>query len=244
MANEVAKPVFGGSVVIKDMKAMAEKAQESAQNSPRGGAPDGSDYLNFSGKQGKYTIGQDNRVITSDELWVVNVASFEDGWVCWKGGKPAASRMANIYNGIPVPAPDMSELGPFDTNRGDGWFQAKAMVIKSLDNDQQGYHKINSISGTAEMADLVGEFSKRAAAGLPCWPVIYLDMEKFQAQGFTNFKPQYKVYGWLSDDQLGLLDDPDCDIDALISDAAAVAEPPKVEDKSAGGGTSRRRRSA
>jgi len=92
MANEVS--VFGGKVNVADVRTLAAKAAESAQNSPRNSAPGDSAYLNFSGKRGVFTIGADNRVITSDELWVADVASFEEGWICWKGGKPASKRMA------------------------------------------------------------------------------------------------------------------------------------------------------
>src|SRR6056297_2603863 len=153
MGNEVANP-FGGSVTMNNREEMAKKAAESAQNSTRAGAPGDSDYMNFSGKRGLYTIGQDKRRVKNDELWLLNIGSFEDGWVCWKGGKPASTRMYNIYTGVPVSAPGDDELGPFDPNKGEGWFKAKGWVAKSIDNDQQGYFKNNSISGVAEMADL------------------------------------------------------------------------------------------
>lgn len=199
-ANQVA--VFGGKVNVADVATLAKKAAESAQNNPRGGAPNGSDYMNFSGKKGVYTIGQDNRKVTPDELWVIDVSSFEEGWICWKGGKPASTRLANIYNGVPVQAPAGDEGGPFDSNKGEGWFQAKAWVMKSLDNDQQGYFKLNSVSGVSAMSELMGDFSERAAAGEPSWPVVSLDTEEFEAQGFKNSKPVFDVQVWLTTDQL------------------------------------------
>ena len=204
MANDVAT-VFGGSVNVTDMKALAAKAQESAQNNPRSGAPNGSEFLNFSGKRGVYKIGKDERIVQSDEYWVVDVTGFEEGFICWKGGKPASTRMANIYNGVPVVQPGSDELGPFNTEKGEGWFQAKAFVVKSCDNGQQGYLKINSVSGVSAMAELMGAFSERAAGGLPCWPVITLDVEEFEAQGFKNFKPVFEVATWLDNDQLAEL---------------------------------------
>ena len=228
-SKEVA-PVFGGKVNVADMKNLAAKAQAAAQNNPRGGAPDGSDYLNFSGKRGVYTIGMDKRKIESDEPWVVDITSFEEGWVCWKGGQPASSRMANIYNGVPIEQPDPEELGPFDRQKGDGWFQAKGMVLKSLDEDQQGYFKINSVSGVSAMAELIGQFSERASAGEPCWPVLTLDVEEFEAQGFKNFKPVFNVLGWLDTDQVQTLDEYEGDIEDLFESAG---DTPKVEAKTA-----------
>lgn len=224
MGNEVAKPIFGGKVDISDMKSLAAKAQESAQKTTRGGAPNGSEYLNFSGKRGLYKIGQDERTIQNDERWVVDVTSFEEGFICWKGGKPASTRMANIYTGVPIAEPDPEEGGPFDRNKGDGWYSAKAFVLRSTDNGQQGYFKNNSVSGVAEMSSLMEEFSARAASGEPCWPVVCLDIEEFESQGFKNFKPIFDVQGWLSNEQLAELA-----AGADIDDLLAADEPAPVD---------------
>lgn len=237
-SKEVA-PVFGGKVNIEDMKALAAKAQEAAQNNPRGGAPGGSDYMNFSGKQGRFTIGQEKREIQPDEMWVVDITSFEEGWVCWKNGQSPASRMANIYNGVPVAQPNPDELGPFDSGRGDGWFQAKAMILKSIDEDQQGYFKINSTSGVSVFAELIGEFSQRAAQGEPCWPVIGLDKEQFESQGFKNFKPKFIIYGWLNNEQMEALAEGE-DINDLLEQDVDGAK--QVEDKTEEKPAARRRR--
>lgn len=241
MGNEVG-PVFGGKVNIADMQSLAAKAKESSQNNPRGGAPDGSDYLNFSGKQGRFKIGQDEREISNDELWVVDVTSFQEGWVCWKGGQSPSSRMANIYTDPPIAQPDPEELGPFNREKGDGWFQGKAMTLKSIENDQQGYFKINSVSGVSAMAELIGEFSDRAAAGLPSWPVIVLDKEQFEAQGFKNYKPVFAIQGWLSNDQMQQLAE-GADIEDLLEEegeGTEQIEPPKTESKPKGRSRSRR----
>lgn len=225
---------------VKDMQSLAQKAQQAASNNPRGGAPNGSDYMNFSGKRGILQIGQDKRQVNSDELWVVDVTSFEEGWVCWKGGQPAANRLSNIYTGVPVPQPDFNEFGPFDTNRGDGWFQAKAMVMKSLDNDQQGYFKINSVSGVSEMADLFGKFSQKAAAGLPAWPVVSVSSEPFTSNGFQNYKPIFNVQAWLSDEQLQSLATGDVDLDEILDGGG---EAPAIEEEKTDTAPKGRRRS-
>lgn len=194
--------VFGGSVNVADMKSLAQKAKVAALNSTRSGGPGGSDFMNFSGKRGVFTVGKEERKVQSDEQWVVDVTSFEEGWICWKGGKPAGTRLANIYTGVPIPQPAPDELGPFNEQKGEGWFAAKSLVMKSLDNDQQAYFKINSVSGVSSMADLIGEFSDRANAGMPCWPIICLDIEEFEAQGFKNFKPVFAVQEWMTAEQL------------------------------------------
>ena len=232
MSQEISTNVFGGSVSIADVKGLAERAQQAAQNDPRGGAPDGSDYLNFSGKRGLFTIGADKREVQPDEIWIVDVTSFEEGWVAWKNNQPVGVRMANIYKGAPISQPDADDLGPFPKD-GEGWFQAKAMVMKSLDNDQQGYFRINSISGVSEMAKLMGEFAERASTGEPHWPVIQLTKEEFTAQGFKNFKPIFDRVGWIDDEQLQAVAG-GADIDDVLegqAEAEAPVDDPKPEPK-------------
>ena len=219
MANEVANP-FGAGTGMVDRAAMARKAQESSQSTPRAGAPDGSDYMNFSGKKGVYTIGKDQRKVQADELWLLNVASFEDGYICWKGGKPASTRLSNIYTGVPVQQPADDELGPFNTGKGDGWYMAKGWVAKSIDYDQQGYFKNNSVSGVSEMSSMLEEVSGRMAVGKACWPVFSYDIEEFEAQGFKNYKPIFKVSGWLDDAALAKTLEEDFDIDKLMAQSA------------------------
>lgn len=232
MGNEVAKASPFGQIQTVDTKSLAQKAAADAQNSPRQGAPGGADYMNYSGKRGICTIGQDKRTVQPDEMWVVNVASFESGWICWKGGKPISTRLSNIFTGVPVAQPAEDELGPFNHDRGEGWFQAKAVIMKSIDNDQQGYFKINSVSGVAELSNLQEEFAKRAQMGEAAWPVICIEHEEFEAQGYKNFKPKFVVQGWLSDDAMAELANEDSDktIEDLIE--MSMTGGPAVADQS------------
>jgi hypothetical protein len=236
-SKEVA-PVFGGNVAMTGSAALAAAIKESSDKDPRGSMGD-SDYLNFSGKSGRITIGADKRLIQNDELWVANISSFEDGWICWKGGKPVATRMSNIMDGS-VAAPDMSEFGPFDGD-GEGWYQAKAVTLKSLDNDQQGYFKINSVSGVSALADLQKLIFERIENGQSAWPVMAMDAEEFTAGGYKNFKPKFDVEGWLNDEQIAsALNDPESDIEELMNSSdkkpkktkakAKVEEPEEDED--------------
>ena len=99
MANDIVNSPFGKGVALANAAAMADALTASAQQGQIGGAPDGSVYLNFTGKRGVYEFGKDKEDLDPSEIWLVNIASFEEGFVCWKGGKTAATRMANIYSG-------------------------------------------------------------------------------------------------------------------------------------------------
>jgi hypothetical protein len=192
--------VFGAKAAMLNPEALKSAMMQSATI---GGRQD-SAFCNFSGKRGVYEIGVDKRDADKDEVWLVNVASFEDGYICWKGGAPQATRLYPI--GAPIPPLDRTEHGPF-TKDGDGWYDAKAMVIKSLDNDEQCYFKINSVSGVSAFADLQREITGRMVAGTSYWPIVNLHKEQFTAKGFKNSKPVLHIVGWLSDEAVELLAD-------------------------------------
>lgn len=231
MANEVEKAgVFGNKVGMVNPDALKEAMAHSAQLDPRGAAADGSDYMNFSGKRGVYEIGKEKRDTTPDELWLVNVPSFEDGWICWKGGRVMANRLVPL--GQPVPQVDQNEHGPF-TKDGDGWYTAKSMVIRSIDNGQQCYFKINSVSGVSVFASLQKEITQRLMSGQPYWPIISFGRESFTAQGYKNSKPIITVDGWLSDHQVisqlpGIFEDEDAEVDLeeMYAEAAGALSLP------------------
>jgi hypothetical protein len=222
-------PFGSGAIALTNAQAMADALSGASAKGQLGSAPEGSQYLNFSGKRGVYEFGTEKQDVDKRELWLVNIASFEDGYVCWKGGTVAASRMSNIYNGQPLPAPAPDELGPFDAQKGDGWFVAKSMVLRSVEeDDRQGYFKINSKSGVAAFADLQAQVAERLRAGRPFWPLVTLDKESFTARGFKNSKPVIKVYGWLSQEAVTTMaEDPDFDVDELLemSEGKAAPEP-------------------
>lgn len=228
----VASPFGSGAIALSNASAMADALSGAASKGQLGAAPEGSQYVNFSGKRGVYEFGPDREDIDKREVWLVNVASFEDGYVCWKGGAVVSTRMSNIYNGQPVPVPAADELGPFAQDKGEGWFAAKSMVLRSVEeDDRQGYFKINSKSGVAAFADLQAQVAERLRAGRPFWPLVNLDKENFTAKGFKNSKPVIKVYGWLSQEAVNTMaEDPDFDIDDLVAQsegAAGVEEAPK-----------------
>ena len=214
----------GGKIALKSAKGMAAALKGQSQQT-QGDLPDGGVYVSFSGKLGKYSIGQESADADPNEVWLVNVMSFEAGWICWKGGNPLAKRVASVF-GEPVQTPDFNEHGPFNTNNGEGWSNMTAFMMRSLDKGVQGYFSVSSKSGLREFGKLQGEIARRLEEGLPCWPVIQLDKESFTAKGFKNFKPVLHVAGWLGMRQLrelmAMTDQKE--IAAAVDDLIAAAE--------------------
>lgn len=219
--------LFGGNnkIALKNAKSMVNALKGAAAEGAGTDLPDGGVYVSFSGKMGRYSIGQDKQDANPDEIWLVNVLSFEGGWICWKGGSPAAKRMQSIFEGAPA-TPDFSEHGPFNVAAGEGWHNAKAFMMRSLDRGMQGYFSTNTKSAVREFAKLEGEIARRLEEQLPCWPVIQLHKEQFTAKGQKNYKPILSVVGWLGIAQvnhlatLGSNDEIAEAIDDLLNEAA------------------------
>ena len=198
-ANVPAKrpSVFGMENSKMDVGALAGRAREVADENPQKA------FLSFSGKTGKLEMGRDKTAVQPDDLFVVNVHSFTEGFVCWKASKPIHRRMANIFTDKPILMPADDEDGPFKTAAGEGWHGAKGVVLKHVaKGGLQVDFTTNSASGVNEIADLLGKFADRAEEGLPSWPVVSITAEQFESNGFKNFKPVFTVVHWLTGEQL------------------------------------------
>jgi hypothetical protein len=167
--------LFGdtGKVAMKSSKAMAAALKGASEEASISQLPDGGVYISFSGKMGTYSIGQDKEDANYDELWLMNVYSFEKGFICWKGGSPVAKRLGSIY-GDPISTPDFQEHGPFNESRGEGWNAAVAGMFRSIDRGIQGYFSTNTKSAMGEWAKLQEEVARRIEEGEASWPLVQL----------------------------------------------------------------------
>lgn len=214
-------PVFGGDLVnLDDPDRFISAMEDTVDEGARGGDVS---YMSFSGKIGKIKIGRDGRGVDEGELFVVSPTMFATGWICWKGGKPAAKRMAAL--GKPkIPEPDPEELGPFPSQK-DGWSKARAITMKSLQHNEQIEFTNNSKSGVSVMADLQRDVLDRYKSGQPCVPIMHIDIDEFKSTApdgseNTNFKPIFDVVQWITPEQLNQMADPDFDPLSLVGDTA------------------------
>jgi hypothetical protein len=215
-------PIFGTSIMSAAESSKLVEAMEDTAN--EGGRMGDVSFMSFSGKKGTYSIGVDKREPGSQEPWLVAIPSFELGYMCWKGGKPISKRMATITQ-PKIAEPDPDEFGPFSEKHGEGWFRARAIVARSLENHEQVYFAINSKSGVAAMSDLQRDVLARMKAGQPCWPVVIFGEEEFESQGYKNYKPKIDVTHWLSTEQVEKLADPNLDPLSLLGDTPRDKEP-------------------
>ncbi len=220
-------PLFGGGPVeITDVDALTRALEDSKDDGATGG--NDMSYMSFSGKKGTYKIGIDGRAPGSDEPFLVAMHMFELGWMCWKGGKPVAKRMA-LITAPAVGTPDFTENGPFDASRGEGWTKSRAITVRSLQNNEQCYFTTCSKSGVSAFTDLQRDVLARMKSGQDCWPIVNFGEEEFEAQGFKNSKPVIEVVAWVSADDVQKLSDPDTDPMSLMDavDTPAPAPTPR-----------------
>lgn len=217
-------PIFGGQMVdIETSQALINALEDTVDDGARNADVS---YMNFSGKRGVYSIGVDKRVPGEAEPFLVAITAFELGWICWKGGKPVAKRMAKITQ-PKIPEPSADENGPFDERRGEGWHRARAIVVRSMENSEQCYFANNSKSGVAVMSDLHRDVLARVKSGQPCWPVITFGMEEFESNDYKNFKPTFDVIAWLESEDVQKLADPNVDPMSLLGEEEEEEEAPK-----------------
>ena len=223
--NNVA--LFGGMVDLLDTEALRRQMSETADIGARG--QEGVQFMSYSGKMDKYKIGIDGRGLHPNEPFLVAIPMFKIGWMCWKGGKPLAKRMAGLRE-PQVAEPDHSEFGPFNTNQGEGWQRARSMYMRSLETGEQIEYSTSSKSGVAVIADLHQQIRTQMGASDDVWPIVEFSSEPFTAQGQKNYKPVIEVLKWL--DQAAIMQWTGDDFDPMtlldgVPEPVKVVEPPK-----------------
>lgn len=217
MSNDITTSPFG-QVSVLDEEALAESLSE---NSDFGARTSGISYMSFSGKKGVYSIGTAGRSPDVDEPFLVAIPLFKTGYICWKGGRPIAKRLAGLRE-PKIMAPDPEEGGPFDPQRGEGWFEARSMGARSLINGEEVEFTINSKSGVSVIADLHKECAARIRAREAAWPIVTFSSEQFESNGYRNDKPKITPIKWLTSQEAMQWSNEGFDpVAAWLSDGAA-----------------------
>lgn len=204
MTNKL--PAFARNMDVAKEK-MATALRESSAGAQTGALPEGHVWIQFSGKTGRWNmrVGQKPEPITKDHLWIVDISSFERGWVMWRSGSVGQKRFAPIDQ-APVAVPDPEEGGPFHDDK-DGWFPAMKFQMYEISTGVVGHFENNAKSGVSSIGELQGEIADRIEQGLAYYPVVVLGEEEFVSNGYTNYAPKFATDdgGWLYDAQIARL---------------------------------------
>jgi hypothetical protein len=202
MTNELTKFLNADNLPAVDGGELANALTEAADDATTG-VGGNVDYLSFSGKTGKYSLGREQADIDPDQLYLVEPKTFIGGWVCWKNSKPIDRIEWSIYKAKEqaVDINDLEDHGPYRESAGEGWQQLLGLGLIGCDAVQsQVKFSSTSKSGRNSIGDLMKDIAVRAVAGEPSLPLIYFDSVQFEAQGNKNYKPVLQIDTWVTRD--------------------------------------------
>src|SRR6056297_615516 len=162
MANEEQKGgalaafMSGGGVPAKKEE-VAQALLDSASQGSSGSGGD-VDFLSYSGKMQKYSLGRDKKEPDPESLFVVDPYASVAGWTCWKGGAVAEKHEWSVFDKTQeVAASQLRDHGPYQDD-GDGW--QFMLGIAMFDADEPGKmikFTTTSKSGRNVVADLTSQ---------------------------------------------------------------------------------------
>lgn len=213
-------------------KAEMGRALMGAGDRARTGGGDGSTYLSFSGKSGRWALGKDKEPRSEDWLGIVDHAQTREGWTCWKGGKGIAKKAWSVYT--PERSVGFGELedhGPYNERAGEGWKDMVSVGLLMFGTEQDGAvqatYETNAVSARNVLADLQKSIAAQILSDAPEYPLVELGEEEFEAQGQVNYKPVLTVLEWLTEEQVAaLVANPDGVYDLVDNDEPAPPPPP------------------
>jgi hypothetical protein len=201
MANELTKYLDSANLPTVDGDALATALTEAADEATTGSG--NVDYLSFSGKTGRYSLGRNQEDIDPEQLYLVEPQTFISGWVCWKNSKPIDRIEWSVLKAKEqaVAFDDLEDHGPYRKNAGEGWQQVLGFDLLACDAIQsQVKFSSTSKSGRNSIGDLMKEIGLRAAAKEPSLPLINFSETTFESNGQTNYKPVLQVETWVTRD--------------------------------------------
>lgn len=201
-----------------DEGALANALTEAADDATTGSS--NADYLSFSGKTGKYSLGRDQKSIDPEMLYLVEPRSFIGGWVCWKNSKPIDRVEWSVLQTKEqaIQREDLEDHGPYRESAGEGWQQLLGFGLIGCDVvHSQVKFSSTSKSGRNSIGDLMKEIGVRSAAEEPNLPLIYFGETTFESNGQTNYKPVFEIEAWVTRDSASAY------IDGSLSEEQLVA---------------------
>jgi hypothetical protein len=161
----------------------------------------GVDFMSFSGKTGRYSVGRDKEELDNETLFAMEPQSIVEGWTCWKGQRVVDRKEWRLYDRKDkgVAKEDLEDHGPYRDGAGEGWKKTLGFGVVELTplDGMQVKFSSNSASGNNAIADLITKVADRTSAKEPNIPMIQFDREEFTAQEQKNFKPKLVVASWV-----------------------------------------------
>jgi hypothetical protein len=216
-----------GALALSDEEMAAALKQTAAEHSTGGGGD--TTFLSFSGKSGRWSLGQERLDRSDDWLFVVDPQQCRAGWTCWVKSKAVGKHSWSVFRpDQAVPFGSLDDHGPYDD--GDGWVPMVSIGMLAFfteisDGAAQVTLETNSRSGRGTLSDLQNLIGDKFAARDPKrYPLVELSEEMWESrEGHRNYKPVFNVIDWLTAEQVqAAIDDPS----TLEEEDEAPAPPP------------------
>ena len=210
MTNEVATQDNGGAVATQSANPFKRAAGQM-------NVPNGMPYLSYSGKTGKYTVGQDKKEVPYGTKYAVNMNEFRRGWICWIDGSVEEEIMIRVLDGDPPAEADLedhSEEGDGEYDDQEGWSYQISVPFRDVETGEEVLFKISSKSGVNQLSALLNSYADLYERHLDEIMVIEIDSEEFEvekenAKGkkvkFQASKPILDIVEWMEEDELAKL---------------------------------------
>ena len=152
---------------------------------------DGTNFLGFSGKSGRYSLGDDD---PAGRLALFDFTTLKHGYRCWVDGKPVDELVSSKSPKPKKPA------GILDSD-GDMCEYKDCYVIKGqmADGDREDFQfSIDSWGGRSAVETMLKACRAQAQSGAAyIFPIVELGEEKMGDE-WGNYKPVFSIVNWIT----------------------------------------------
>lgn len=172
------------------------------------------------GKDGIWIYGADDTEVGSDSFFVIEPASYAQGYIAWDDGDLVDERMA-VAGGTPVLLTDLPSV------RGEGWTPQIGFALLGLEGKEEGVQmmfKSSSKGGRECISELLGKIIERGRNGeADLCPVVKLGNAHYTHKKYGKiYTPVLEVDEWMDAPEAG---------EEPAEEPAAVIEPPTVVEE-------------
>lgn len=177
----------------------------------------GVSFLKMDFESGDWLLGQDQDVVTDEEV-LVNTASFKHGWILWSGGRPNKNMVGFTFD-LPMPMENVGDDYPSEARSFDGAL---------FDDGTPLVFDTSSYGGRKGADSLLGAVKSHSAEGSEhLYPLVKLTSESYansKRGGKLTYNPVFEIIAWC--DQEGNKEGPKA---AQVEDQSEAAEEPAEE---------------
>jgi hypothetical protein len=156
-------------------------------------------YLKMT-KVGEWVYGADETEVGEDSAFVIDPASYAQGYVAWDDGELVDEKMA-VAGSTPITLADLPEL-PMGVKGQIKWSAQVAFALKGIEGADEGMqlmYKVSSRGGKEAVSTLLAAIIKRAHAGeSKLCPVVMLETSNYKHKKYGKiYTPLLSVDEWV-----------------------------------------------